>query len=55
MGGFGESNVAAIFNNHVALGPIGQMEEVVLSVVKEVLRLGNRAKRYRTPNQKVAS
>ncbi|MBW3783808.1 hypothetical protein GL270_21680 [Aeromonas veronii] len=36
--GFGESKVAEIFHNHVALASIGQMEDVVLSVVKEVLR-----------------
>lgn len=36
--GFGESKVAEIFHNHVALASIGQMEDVVLSVVREVLR-----------------
>lgn len=36
--GFGESKVADIFHNHVALASIGQMEDVVLSVVREVLR-----------------
>lgn len=36
--GFGESKVAEIFHNHVALASIGQMEDTVLSVVKEVLR-----------------
>ncbi|WP_162518381.1 cobaltochelatase CobT-related protein [Aeromonas veronii] len=36
--GFGESKVAEIFHNHVALASIGQMEDVVLSVVREVLK-----------------
>lgn len=36
--GFGESKVADIFQSHVALGSIGQMEDVVLSVVKKVLK-----------------
>jgi Cobalamin biosynthesis protein CobT VWA domain len=36
--GFGESKVAEFFHNHVALVSIGQMEDVVLSVVKKVLR-----------------
>lgn len=36
--GFGESKVADIFQTHVALGSIGHMEDVVLSVVSKVLK-----------------
>lgn len=43
--GFGESQVARLFSDHVTLGSIGQMEDAVLSIVKAVLTSTRKGKR----------
>lgn len=56
--GFGESNVAGIFSNHVGLNSIGQMEDVVLDVVLKVVnelsKHTRRDERYASLTSKVS-